>query len=88
MASFDILLLDEPTRGVDVGAKEEIYRMIDRLSNQGKAILMVSSEMEEVMRLSDRTLVMNHGRIVSEYAKNDITAEKILQDSSKFISEV
>ena len=62
--------------------------MIDRLSNQGKAILMVSSEMEEVMRLSDRTLVMNHGRIVSEYAKNDITAEKILQDSSKFISEV
>lgn len=88
MASPDILLLDEPTRGVDVGAKEEIYRIIDRLSDQGKAILMVSSEMEEVLRLSDRTLVMNHGRIVSEYAKDEITAERILQDSSKFISEV
>ncbi|MDO4793950.1 MAG: sugar ABC transporter ATP-binding protein [Filifactor alocis] len=88
MASLDILLLDEPTRGVDVGAKEEIYRIIDRLSDQGKAILMVSSEMEEVLRLSDRTLVMNHGRLVSEYAKDEITAERILQDSSKFISEV
>lgn len=88
MASLDILLLDEPTRGVDVGAKEEIYKIIDRLSDRGKAILMVSSEMEEVLRLSDRTLVMNHGRIVSEYVKKEITAERILRDSSKFISEV
>lgn len=88
MASLDILLLDEPTRGVDVGAKEEIYKIIDRLSERGKAILMVSSEMEEVLRLSDRTLVMNHGRIVSEYVKKEITAERILRDSSKFISEV
>lgn len=88
MASLDILLLDEPTRGVDVGAKEEIYKIIDRLSERGKAILMVSSEMEEVLRLSDRTLVMNHGRIVSEYVKKEITVERILWDSSKFISEV
>lgn len=88
MASLDILLLDEPTRGVDVGAKEEIYKIIDRLSDRGKAILMVSSEMEEVLRLSDRTLVMNHGRIVSEYVKKEITVERILRDSSKFISEV
>lgn len=88
MASLDILLLDEPTRGVDVGAKEEIYKIIDRLSDRGKAILMVSSEMEEVLRLSDRTLVMNHGRIVSEYVKKEITAERILRDSAKFISEV
>ncbi len=88
MASLDIFLLDEPTRGVDVGAKEEIYKIIDRLSERGKAILMVSSEMEEVLRLSDRTLVMNHGRIVSEYVKKEITAERILRDSSKFISEV
>lgn len=88
MASLDILLLDEPTRGVDVGAKEEIYKIIDRLSERGKAILMVSSEMEEVLRLSDRTLVMNHGRIVSEYVKKEITAERILRDSAKFISEV
>lgn len=88
MASLDILLLDEPTRGVDVGAKEEIYKIIDRLSDRGKAILMVSSEMEEVLRLSDRTLVMNHGRIVSEYVKKEITAERILRDSTKFISEV
>ena len=49
---------------------------------------MVSSEMEEVLRLSDRTLVMNHGRIVSEYVKKEITAERILRDSAKFISEV
>lgn len=88
MASLDILLLDEPTRGVDVGAKEEIYKIIDRLSERGKAILMVSSEMEEVLRLSDRTLVMNHGRIISEYVKKEITAERILRDSAKFISEV
>ena len=88
MASLDILLLDEPTRGVDVGAKEEIYKIIDSLSERGKAILMVSSEMEEVLRLSDRTLVMNHGRIVSEYVKKEITVERILWDSSKFISEV
>lgn len=88
IASLDILLLDEPTRGVDVGAKEEIYKIIDKLSERGKAILMVSSEMEEVLRLSDRTLVMNHGRIVSEYVKKEITVERILWDSSKFISEV
>lgn len=88
MAAPDIILLDEPTRGVDVGAKEEIYKIIHRLAAEGKAILMVSSEIEEVLRLSHRTLVLNHGRIVSEYTREEMSADKILRDSSKFISEV
>lgn len=87
MASLDIILLDEPTRGVDVGAKEEIYKIIQRLSEEGKSILMVSSEIEEVIRLSHRTLVLNHGKIVSEYRQAEMSADRILQDSSKFISE-
>ena len=59
----DILLLDEPTRGVDVGARAEIYRIIDDLANAGKAILMISSELNELLSMADRILVMYHGRI-------------------------
>lgn len=88
MADPDIILLDEPTRGVDVGAKEEIYKIILELSRSGKSILMVSSEMDEILRLSHRTLVMRNGRFVSEYSRFEISAERILQDSSKFTREV
>ena len=63
-----MLLLDEPTRGVDVGAKAEIYRLIRRLADAGLAILMISSELPEVIGMSDRTLVMRDGRFAESCA--------------------
>ena len=60
-----ILIFDEPTRGVDIGAKQEIYAFIERLVGQGVAILLISSEMEEVLRLSDRVVVLRRGRVAS-----------------------
>ena len=58
----DVLIFDEPTRGIDVGAKEEIYQLIEQLSGQGKAIIMISSELPEVLRMSHRIAVMAHGQ--------------------------
>lgn len=82
MEDLDIILLDEPTRGVDVGAKEEVYKIINSLAKSGKAILMVSSESEEIIRLSDKTLVMSKGKIISSYKKGEIIPKKIFADSS------
>jgi len=73
-----LLLLDEPTRGIDVGAKQEIYRLMEELAGRGMAILFVSSEMEEVLRMSDRTLVMHQGRITGELAREQLTEEAVL----------
>jgi ABC-type sugar transport system ATPase subunit len=75
----DILLFDEPTRGIDVGAKIEIYQLINRLAAAGKAILMISSELPEVLGMSDRILVMNRGRIAGEFSTVTATQEAILQ---------
>lgn len=86
MEDLDIIMFDEPTRGVDVGAKEEIYRIMFELARKGKAILVVSSEADEIIKLSDRTLVMSQGRIVSEYKKGEITSEKILRDSARYVN--
>lgn len=74
-----VLLLDEPTRGIDVGAKEEIYRLIESLAEQGMAILFVSSEMEEILGMADRVLVMHEGRLAGELARSNATEESILQ---------
>jgi ABC-type sugar transport system ATPase subunit len=74
----DILLFDEPTRGIDVGAKVEIYQLINRLAAEGKAILMISSELPEIIGMSDRILVMNRGRIAGEFAAGSVTQEAIL----------
>src|SRR6476646_2700653 len=74
-----VLLLDEPTRGIDVGAKEEIYKLIDQLAAKGVAILFASSEMEEVIGLSDRVLVMHEGRISVELSRADLSEESIMQ---------
>jgi ribose transport system ATP-binding protein len=74
-----ILLLDEPTRGIDVGAKQEIYRLLDDLAAQGVAILFVSSEMEEIIRLADRALVMHEGRITGELARSECSEEAIMR---------
>lgn len=74
-----LLLLDEPTRGIDVGAKQEIYRLMEELAGQGVAILFVSSEMEEILRMSDRTLVMHQGRISGEVPRAQLSEEAIMQ---------
>ncbi|WP_306258235.1 sugar ABC transporter ATP-binding protein [Pararhizobium sp. IMCC21322] len=76
-ASTEIFLFDEPTRGIDVGAKSEIYNLIEELAKAGKAIIVVSSEMPEIIRLSDRVLVMQEGRLVANLQKNDITEDRI-----------
>ena len=73
-----LLLLDEPTRGVDVGARADFYRIIDALVAEGMAVLMVSSELPEVLALSDRVLVMSGGRIVRELARDEATEEAVL----------
>jgi ABC-type sugar transport system ATPase subunit len=73
-----ILLLDEPTRGVDVGAKVEIYQIIYRLAKQGVGIVFVSSELPEVLGLSDRILIMREGQIKKEFKKEEATQEKIM----------
>lgn len=74
-----ILLLDEPTRGIDVGAKQEIYSLMDELAAAGVAILFVSSELEEILGMSDRTIVMHEGRIAGELAKTDLSEESVMQ---------
>lgn len=73
-----LLLLDEPTRGIDVGAKQEIYRLMEDLAAQGLAILFVSSEMEEILGMSDRVLVMHEGRISGELARKDLSEEAVM----------
>ncbi len=73
-----ILILDEPTRGIDVGAKTEIYALISRLARQGKAILLVSSEMNEILALSDRILVIREGAVAAEVLPARTTPEEIL----------
>jgi ribose transport system ATP-binding protein len=73
-----VLLLDEPTRGIDVGAKQEIYRLMEKLAAAGVAILFVSSEMEEVLGMSDRALVMHEGRITGELKRHELSEEAIM----------
>ena len=73
-----VLILDEPTRGVDVGAKSEIYRLVCELAASGMAVMMISSEMEEIIGVSDRVIVMREGRIVGELAGNTIDESKVL----------
>ena len=73
-----ILILDEPTRGVDVGAKSEIYRMMQQMAQQGVAILMISSELPEVVGMSDRVYVMREGTIAGELSGEQISQENIM----------
>jgi ABC-type sugar transport system ATPase subunit len=73
-----LLILDEPTRAVDVGAKAEIYRLIDQLAAQGMAIMLISSEMPELLALSDRIVVMRDGRLSAPVEKGDATEEVIV----------
>ncbi|MFE2407232.1 sugar ABC transporter ATP-binding protein [Kitasatospora sp. NPDC059408] len=77
-AAPDVLLLDEPTRGVDVGAKAEIYRLVDRAAADGLAVLAASSELEELLRICHRILVMAHGRIVADLPRDQFGKERIM----------
>jgi ribose transport system ATP-binding protein len=74
-----VLLLDEPTRGIDVGAKSEIYGLMEQLAREGVAILFVSSDLEEVLGMSDRALVMHEGRITGELTREELSEEAIMQ---------
>jgi ribose transport system ATP-binding protein len=73
-----VLLLDEPTRGIDIGAKQEIYKLMEELARQGVAILFVSSEMEEILGISDRALVMHEGRLAGALARGELSEEAVL----------
>ena len=74
-----LLLLDEPTRGIDVGAKQEIYRLMEELAKAGMGILFVSSELEEIMGMSDRTLVMHEGRLTGELGRDELSEQAIMR---------
>jgi ABC-type sugar transport system ATPase subunit len=74
----EILIMDEPTRGIDVGAKEEVYSIIKALAAAGKSIILVSSELPEILSLCDRIIVMNKGSIVGELSNEEATEERIM----------
>ncbi len=77
-ADNEILIFDEPTRGIDVGAKQEIYRLMNQLAEEGKAILMISSDMEELLGMSDRIAVMHEGRISGMLTKEEFSQQAVL----------
>ena len=77
-AEPDIMILDEPTRGIDVGAKYEIYCIINDLARAGKSVIMISSELPEVLGMSDRIYIMNASRIIGEMKASEATQEKIM----------
>ena len=79
----EVLILDEPTRGIDVGAKYEIYTIIDKLAAEGKGIIMISSEMPELLGMCDRICVMNEGAFVGEFDGAEATQEKIMRSIMK-----
>lgn len=81
----EVLLLDEPTRGIDVGAKYEIYQLIIDLANRGKVVIMVSSEMPELLGVCDRIIVMSGGRVAGEVDAKDTTQEEIMSLAAKFV---
>jgi ABC-type sugar transport system ATPase subunit len=78
----DILIFDEPTRGIDVGAKYEIYQLMNRLTEQGKSVIMVSSELPEIIGMSDRVLVLHNGRITGEYTRDQFDQELIMKNAA------
>ena len=80
----DVLILDEPTRGIDVGAKYEIYCIIAELAKQGKSIIMISSEMSELIGMSDRVMVMCDGRVTGFIDGQDATQESIMELATQF----
>ena len=80
-----VLLLDEPTRGIDVGAKYEIYQLIIDLANRGKVVIVVSSEMPELLGICDRIMVMSGGRLAGEIDAEEATQELIMTYAAKYV---
>jgi len=80
----DVLIFDEPTRGIDVGAKDEIYKLLQELANQGKSIIMISSELPEILRMSDRILVMCEGRVTGILSNKEADQNLIMQYATKY----
>lgn len=83
--SPNIFMMDDPTRGIDVGAKYEIYQLIIDLANKGKVVLMVSSEMPELLGVCDRILVMSGGRLAGEVDAKNTTQEEIMSLAAKYV---
>lgn len=73
-----VLFLDEPTRGIDVGAKYEIYQIMNDMLKEGKGIVMISSELPELIGMCDRIYVMHEGKIVGEFSSEEVTQEKVM----------
>jgi ABC-type sugar transport system ATPase subunit len=73
-----VLILSEPTRGIDVGAKAEIYRLIDQMAHRGLGVLMISTELPEVLGICDRIIVMFNGRITGEFSRQEATQGKLI----------
>lgn len=84
MTEPDVIFLDEPTRGIDVGAKVEVYELINELTKKGKAVVLVSSEMPELIGMSDRILILSHGRIAGEFCGDDVNQEQLLEAAMKY----
>ena len=81
----DILIFDEPTRGIDVGAKNEIYKLMNKLAAEGKSIIMISSEMTEILRMSDRIVIMCEGKKTGELDISEATQENIMNLATREI---
>ena len=79
MQSPKILIIDEPTKGIDVGAKKEIYEVLNELKKYGTAVVMISSDMPEIIGISDRVVVMHEGTVSGELQRKDLTQEKIMK---------
>ena len=79
LSQSNVFIFDEPTRGIDVGAKSSIYQLMDELVGRGAAILMISSDLTEIMGMSDRIYVMSGGEVVGEMSQKDATQSGILQ---------
>lgn len=79
----EVIIMDEPTRGIDVGAKAEIYKLMDKLASEGKAIIMISSEMPELMGMSDRVIVLHEGKLTGEFKRAEFSQEAILASAIK-----
>ena len=82
MRGLKLLIVDEPTAGIDVGAKDEIYRILRELALRGVMVILVSSDLQELLRVSDRILVMRKGRIVKEFSEGTVTQADILAAAS------
>ena len=83
-----ILILDEPTHGVDVATKADVHRTISHLAAQGMTILMISSELPEILGMSDRVLVMREGRLVAEFSREEATQERVIHAAAGVLESV